>query len=535
MEASEEELQALLGRAIASRPWPAIGDVVKIAFDWDGKAQFASDDYLNLKAGDMVKVQERSPEGAFFYGSVVSRGAKSMSGWFGGVGCEAAVQLEIPVPIGNGAAEEPPSSIPKGASRAEPSFDDNGGSGVGHIPASLIDDVEAYLSRHGIDGGAADTLRGLDPDMQAEVIKSDITNSRNPSAVLLSRIDRIAKGGTSGPPPPNSKGASKGGYGLTQRAAPPSAARSRSPPPLASRTRPVQEVLRGGRGDRGSEVEDFIHQLKLDERCAGELRALHPAEQRSIVQSDLTNARNPSAVVFSRIQRVKGNQAEQAHRAAVDDYLVRNGIDEVAASAMLALRPEQQEVIMGSNLSNSRNPSAVLLSRIRSVEAQQPVPAGQPPPPASSWRPSATVPAAPTYRTAPPPRERGPPPSRSRVDYLDVEDYVAQHGLDEKVAEELRSLAPHEQDQIMSNGITNARNPNAIVKSRIAAVRKESQLQGAVEDYLARYDVDEGAKTALRELDPAMQQRLIEQEMSNCRNPSAVLLSRIRGMKEGRR
>lgn len=48
------------------------------------------------------------------------------------------------------------------------------------------------------------------------------------------------------------------------------------------------------------------------------------------MNADLTNARNPSAVVLSRIQRVRddGHRAD-AHRHAVEEYLSRNSVDEV--------------------------------------------------------------------------------------------------------------------------------------------------------------------------------------------------------------
>ncbi|CAE8675413.1 unnamed protein product, partial [Polarella glacialis] len=112
-------------------------------------------------------------------------------------------------------------------------------------------------------------------------------------------------------------------------------------------------------------------------------------------------------------------------------------------------------------------------------------------------------------------------------------DYIRQHFLDDKVAAELRKLSPPDLEQVMASNITNARNPSAIVISRIGAVKAQSQSMSEVETYLQRYPVDESAARALRELDPQLQAKVVEQEMSNCRNPSAVLLSRIRKLQAG--
>ena len=47
------------------------------------------------------------------------------------------------------------------------------------------------------------------------------------------------------------------------------------------------------------------------------------------MNADLTNARNPSAVVLSRIQRIRDDGQRDMHRQAVEEYLSRNAVDEV--------------------------------------------------------------------------------------------------------------------------------------------------------------------------------------------------------------
>jgi hypothetical protein len=59
-----------------------------------------------------------------------------------------------------------------------------------------VEAVDAYIERNGIDETAAEKLRELVPQMQSEVIRKDITNCRNPSAVLLSRIEQLKNAGS---------------------------------------------------------------------------------------------------------------------------------------------------------------------------------------------------------------------------------------------------------------------------------------------------------------------------------------------------
>ena len=76
----------------------------------------------------------------------------------------------------------------------------------------------------------------------------------------------------------------------------------------------------------------------------------------------------------------------------------------------------QQQIIEKDLSGNPRNPSAVLLSRIRAVEASLGVPMGQPPPPAGTagWE--------------------GWHDGRRNV-LAQVEDFIRQYGLDDKAGE----------------------------------------------------------------------------------------------------
>jgi hypothetical protein len=272
--------------------------------------------------------------------------------------------------------------------------------------------VEEFIAKYGLDDKAAHMLREIPPEYQRSFVETELWNCRNPSAVVTSRIQNLNLDALSS----------------------------------------------------SDSVEAYIKEFNLDEKAAAELLDLTPAEQAEVIEARPTNARNPSAVVTSRIQAVK-SQGQLAQ--VVEEYLVRHGVDETVSQMLRGSHPETQKQIVTSDLSNCRNPSAVLLSRIRAVEGQhhgvvsKPLPpprhaiigAKQPPPP--SWPPPASV---------------------------------------------------------------------------VAAVGRGS----ATEEWILRQNIDEQAQQAMRALPHDLQMHIVERgDLINCRHPSKVLLSRIRQLTEG--
>jgi len=492
------------GRQAGEGSWPQPGEVVTIAEAWDGPAVLGSSSCLFLAAGDRVFVKHRTREG-LLYGLV--EGQPGYTGWFGGAGCTAVV------PLGPTGKPSVPSSPPPGC---------RGGSDDG-LPSGGSD-VEAYISRSGVDETAAQALRELEPDLQQQIIEKEMSNCRNPSAVLLSRIERarMEAGGTK--------------------------SRSRSP-------------RRGGSGPSVSsdDVEAFIAMHGLDDRVSAELRSQTPSVQQQVLQDcDLESARNPSAVVFSRISSIRNKEsarlAHETTHAAAEEYIARHAVDDDAAFALRNLPPELQQQVMDTDLSGARNPSAVLLSRVRAVAAQmqtmqmQAVPfmAVQPMAMAFGRHPAVApqVMAAQQHmmrsgmaamaagqgitRRATPGQLRG----GSSAAPEKVEAFIQRHSLDDRASQALRELAPHYQSSILEADLLNCRNPSAVLWSKIqsltGAAKPRDQTAQAVEEYLARHQVDEAAGKALRSLPPEVQRQVIEKDISNCRNVSAVLFSRIR-------
>lgn len=123
----------------------------------------------------------------------------------------------------------------------------------------------------------------------------------------------------------------------------------------------------------------------------------------------------------------------------VEDFIAGHGIDEHAATALRDLNPTMQaSVIDRGGLGNARNPSSVLLSRIRDVQQ------------------GITVAEHPSF------------PGAGRV-----EDFLRQNPVDDQAATMLRNCGSEVQEYVMQKGISTARNPSSALMARIRDGEKE--------------------------------------------------------------
>eukprot|EP00966_Prymnesium_polylepis_P018051 417053-Prymnesium_polylepis.1 len=76
-------------------------------------------------------------------------------------------------------------------------------------------------------------------------------------------------------------------------------------------------------------VEAYIMHHSLDERSAGLLRALGSAEQMQVMQTDVSAARNVSAVVSSLCRNTKPDP--------VENYIMQHSLDERSAGQLRSL------------------------------------------------------------------------------------------------------------------------------------------------------------------------------------------------------
>lgn len=126
----------------------------------------------------------------------------------------------------------------------------------GPEPASN-DEVALFASQNIIDASAEAALRGLTPDLQQKVIQEGpVRGTKNPSAVLMSRIRRLRSGGSdgrarSGSPARNAHAAPGGpGRGRRSRSRSRSRRRSRSRSKRRSRSRSRSSRSRRSRRSR---------------------------------------------------------------------------------------------------------------------------------------------------------------------------------------------------------------------------------------------------------------------------------------------
>eukprot|EP00438_Fugacium_kawagutii_P005396 Skav219472 [mRNA] locus=scaffold2719:21811:25197:+ [translate_table: standard] len=306
-------------------------------------------------------------------------------------------------------------------------------------------------------------------------------------------------------------------------------------------------------------VKDFLIRYNIDESAALALQSL-PVEQQQEVTGQITRATNPSAVLLSRIKRLKqglsrqgpqvqegkegGHQGFQGFsnwgalapsleggqptsdagassepppppappappplaapldelRAAVEAFLERHCINADACQSIWELSPEQQRQVISSNLEGDAFDA--LMDRISEILQG---------------------------------------PSHSQAELQKVSEFLARYDISADVALALRSLPLERQVDIVSNDLTGAKNPSAVLMSRIhrKGHGKGEGLTSSrweVTAFLEAFQFDDDARRSFLELRPEHQNHIMRDDAvgdyRRCRNPSAYLMSRIRAIKE---
>mmetsp|Transcript_31511 Transcript_31511/g.94780 ORF Transcript_31511/g.94780 Transcript_31511/m.94780 type:complete len:210 (-) Transcript_31511:32-661(-) len=134
-------------------------------------------------------------------------------------------------------------------------------------------------------------------------------------------------------------------------------------------------------------------------------------------------------------------QGPRASCHEVELFLAAGGVDGEAAARLRALAPQLQRAVLDRGpVVGTRNPSSVVISRIRELEAGR---------------------AGPAWPAAAP----GPPASP------EVEALIAKHRLDAQAAGLLRRLPPERQRAALELPVHEARNPSAFVVAQLSAPR----------------------------------------------------------------
>lgn len=126
---------------------------------------------------------------------------------------------------------------------------------------------------------------------------------------------------------------------------------------------------------------------------------------------------------------------------------------------------------------------------------------------------------------------------------VDVEGFIVESMLDERASEILRQCTPDVQRAVVSSGGTgDARNPSAVVLARIKAAKMKTQaggggggrgqdrqdVDGAVQQFVQENDLDEKSSQALLFCPPDVQQEVLSHGPLEGRNPSAMVMGRIK-------
>jgi len=219
--------------------------------------------------------------------------------------------------------------------------------------ALMTMEMQNFVEEHNFDQSIINILKDLDPEWQdAVVAKGPLDNARNPNAVIKARIYQIED--------------------LKKKE--------------KNKVKDEDE-----REQFEQEVETYITDNNLDERCRTVLLETEPEVVRELMIQTLTASRNPSAVVLSRIRRIQDElsgepgwangrkrnmnpslKEQEEMLENIDKYILDNEIDERAANVLREQKFWVQQHILNDSLEGVRNPSAVILCRIKKLTTDDP-------------------------------------------------------------------------------------------------------------------------------------------------------------------
>jgi hypothetical protein len=110
---------------------------------------------------------------------------------------------------------------------------------------------------------------------------------------------------------------------------------------------------------------------------------------------------------------------------------------------------------------------------------------------------------------------------------MDLESFITEHGLDQEAATMLRAQSEDVVWNVISQGPPTGANPSAIVTSRI---KEASDGPADMESFLAV--VDDMARQSFMSLDDVAMQTVMEEGYLTGENPSAILMSRVKKVKQ---
>lgn len=303
------------------------------------------------------------------------------------------------------------------------------------------------------------------------------------------------------------------------------------------------------------EVEAFLSASGVDSRAVAHMKGQEPAVQRAVLERGaLTDCQNASAALMGRIQVARDHVQSERSRTAgtgaslpagaapcrswgtptapqwdadeIDEFVRENQLDSSAVRALREADPAVARSVLNlGSFKNCRNPSAVCLARIREARV------------------------TPVTSPVEAPRREGDACAAARTSLeAAVDEFIRENAVDSRAASALRGQAPDVQRAVLDRGeLTDCQNPSTALMGRIrvahdtlAHERKRIgmstmlasqplEASPEVEDFIRDNGIDGVAARQLREADADTQEDVLSRgSLSDCRNPSAVCLARLR-------
>lgn len=131
----------------------------------------------------------------------------------------------------------------------------------------------------------------------------------------------------------------------------------------------------------------------------------------------------------------------------------------------------------------------------------------------------------------------------------EIDQFCLENRLDEEARKVLMDLEPCLLQEVLQQGaVMGARNPNAVLLSRIRRVRAgetkgksivprgfdADKVDALITSFVQEHDLDDRAERTLRESDDDIVREICGTRLTDCRNASAVVVSRARQLKDDR-
>lgn len=203
-------------------------------------------------------------------------------------GTVAASQAAMMAAMWPGAAAAAAAAAPSAARSGPPSAP---------LAPATAEDVDAFLAANPVDPDAADRLRALPPLLQQVVLqRGPVADTRNPSAVLITRIRDAELGrgpgsGATAAPVASTGHASQSAGADPEYSTGAFASRGSSSPKPARRSAKVS-------------IETLIRDYRLSPGCAWMLRALPPDKQKLAARIDPAGETDPSGYVAEQLKKI---------------------------------------------------------------------------------------------------------------------------------------------------------------------------------------------------------------------------------------